>query len=98
MRKAAIAKKYRRIAKEAALLQGIEEPWQKATIQATFFHKQKRGRDDINHMAMLKPAYDGIVDSGLLADDNSECLTTLPAVFKIDKEHPRVELIIERVL
>ena len=97
MRKASIAKKYRRLAKEAAKEEGIEETWQKATIQATFYHKQKRNRDDINHMAMLKSAYDGIVDSGLLEDDSSEHLTTLPATFKIDKKFPRVELLIERV-
>jgi hypothetical protein len=46
---------------------------------------------------MLKPAYDGIVDSGLLIDDDSEHLTTLPASFEID-EVSRVELFITKVL
>lgn len=97
MGKASAAKKYRRIAKEAAEREGITTgPWKKATIQATFFHKQKRRRDDVNHLAMLKPAYDGIVDSGLLEDDDAEHLTTLPASFEQDSE-PRVELIIKRV-
>jgi hypothetical protein len=97
MRKAAVAKSYREKAKVIAKAEGIEDTWQKATIEATFFHKQKRSRDDINHMAMLKPAYDGIVDSGLLEDDSSDHLTTLPAKFEIDKKFPRVELLIERI-
>ena len=71
-------------------------PWERATAQATFFHKVDRGRDDVNFLAALKPAYDGIVDSGLLEDDSHKHLTTLPAAFKIDKKSPRVELRIER--
>jgi hypothetical protein len=47
-------------------------------------------------MAMLKPAYDGIVDSGLLMDDDSDHLTTMPAKFFIDKKQSRVELRIVR--
>jgi len=56
----------------------------KATIKATFYHKQRRNRDDINHMAMLKPAYDGIVDSGIIKDDCSDNLTTLPGVNELE--------------
>ncbi len=92
------SKKYKRLAREQAEAQGIETgPWKKATVQATFVHKQKRRRDDVNHLAMLKSAYDGVVDSGLLLDDDSEHLTTLPALFEIDKES-RVELKFERIL
>ncbi len=98
MRKAVASKRYREAAKTAALSCGIESgPWRKATIQATFYHKCKRRRDDINHLAMLKPAYDGIVDSGLLFNDDSDHLTTLPAEFKVDRELSRVELRIVRV-
>ncbi len=97
MKKAAAAKRYRRLAREAASAQCVESgPWERATIQAAFYHKQKRRRDDVNHLAMLKPAYDGLVDSGLLEDDDSEHLTSLPATFAIDTECPRVELTVER--
>lgn len=93
MRKAVAAKRYRETARIATLANGIETgPWMKATIEATFYHKQKRRRDDINHLQMLKNAYDGIVESGLLFDDDSEHLTTLPAKFLIDKKQGRVEL------
>ena len=67
MRKASAAKGYRRRARrEAEQQQVVSGPWPKATVQAAFFHKQKRRRDDVNHLAMLKPAYDGLVDAGLL--------------------------------
>jgi hypothetical protein len=97
MARYAASKKYRRMAREAAEAERIESgPWEKATVQATFFHVQKRRRDDVNHLAMLKSAYDGIVEAGLLADDDSEHLMTLPAAFKINHVS-RVELRFERV-
>lgn len=97
MRKAAAAKRCRRLAREAAAALGVESgPWLRATVRATFYHAQARRRDDVNHLAMLKPAYDGIVDAGLLADDDSEHLTTLPARFLLDRQCPRVELLVTR--
>jgi hypothetical protein len=50
-----------------------------------------------HHLSMLKPAYDGIVKTGLLVDDVSRHLTTLPARFGIDKKASRVELRLERL-
>jgi hypothetical protein len=91
--RAAAAKKYKRLAREATEAVGIETgPWERATVQATFFHQKERRRDDVNHLAMLKPAYDGIVEAGLLVDDDSTHLTTLPARFKVDRKWERVEL------
>ena len=94
---AAAAKRYRRLACEATKAEDIAGPWERATVAATFFHKTDRRRDDVNHLGMLKPAYDGIVEAGLLVDDDSEHLTTLPAQFRIDRENPRVELRLARV-
>ncbi len=97
MKKAAAAKKYRRLAREAAEAEGIESgPWERASVRAAFLHATKRRRDDVNHLAMLKPAYDGIVDAGLLLDDDSEHLITLPPTFGIDRDCPRVELTLTR--
>jgi len=95
--RAAAAKQYKLLAKEATQAEGIESgPWQRATVQATFCHRVGRRRDDVNHLAMLKPAYDGVVEAGLLVDDDSEHLTTLPAKFAIDRTYPRIELLFER--
>ena len=95
--RAAAAKKYKRITSEIADAQQIDGAWQQATVRADFYHKQKRRRDDVNHLAMLKPAYDGLVESGVLADDDSRHLTTLPATFGVDRENPRVELHLTRL-
>jgi hypothetical protein len=75
----------------------IDGTWEKATVKAHFFHKTDRRRDDVNSLAMLKPAYDGVVDSGLIRDDDSRHLTTLGASYSVDKVNPRVELLFERV-
>lgn len=90
------SKKYRTMAKVMTLATGVSG-WQKATVQAAFFHKINRRRDDINAMQMMKSAYDGIVDAGLIPDDDHTHLTTLPATFGIDKVNPRVELKFRRV-
>ncbi len=98
MKKAAASKKYRKLAKEETLDQCVQTgPWQKATVKAVFFHKQKRRRDDVNHLAMLKPAYDGVVDAELLVDDDAGHLTTLPCEFCTDSELSRVELTVTRL-
>lgn len=98
MKKAGATKGYRAKARRAAEELGVESgPWQRATVAATFYHRDKRARDDVNSLAMLKPAYDGLVDAGLLVDDSARHLTTLPATFAVDRQHPRVELRIERL-
>ena len=94
---AAATKRYKRLAREATAGQGIETgPWLRATVAALFVHKAERRRDDVNHMAMLKPAYDGVVEAGLLVDDDSKHLTTLPASFAVERE-ARVELTFVRI-
>jgi len=67
-------------------------PLKAITVQPIFYCKVKRRRDKDNALASLKSAFDGLVDAGLLVDD--EQLTPLPVMFRIDRESPRVELII----
>ncbi len=96
--KAQATKGYRRTAYVLALAAGVESgPWELATVRAAFFFKADRRRDDVNFLAALKPAYDGLVDAGLLEDDDWKHLRTQPCSMAIDKERPRVELRIERV-
>ena len=52
-----------------------------------------RRRDDVNALAMLKAAYDGVILAGLLPDDDRSHLRTEGAEFFLDKKCPRVELI-----
>lgn len=96
--KANAARKHRKEAKQAVEKEGIETgAWEYATMQAVFYHKQKRRRDGANHNNMLKAAQDGVVDAGLLVDDDADHCDMLPPRFAIDQKHPRVELTITRV-
>ena len=69
-------------------------PWKSATVQATFVHRTRRTRDPLNAYASLKGLIDGVVDAGLLADDDQ--LQPLPAVFEVGPD-PRVILVFEKV-
>ena len=45
------------------------------TATVTFNMPDRRRRDLDNLLAAMKPAWDGLVDAGLLADDNADQLT-----------------------
>jgi len=97
MMKATAAKKYRRLAMEAVLAafpEGDTElyPWGVAGVKATFFYSNHRKRDQDNAIASLKAAYDGIVDSGLVEDDDYEHMKRESPAFLLDKNNPCVIL------
>jgi crossover junction endodeoxyribonuclease RusA len=71
--------------------------WEKASVTPVFYFPNERRRDEDNAIASLKAAYDGIVDAGLLPDDDHKHMQRERPEFKIDKRHPRVELTIERL-
>ncbi len=96
--KAGAIKKYRRLTREAVEAEQIDTaPWNKVIITSTFYFAQNRHRDSRNALGSLKSAYDGIVDSGLIPDDDHKHVQEGSPVFEIDKKHPRVELTIERL-
>jgi Holliday junction resolvase RusA-like endonuclease len=96
--KAAAAKKCRRLAKEAIEAEEVQTlPWEYVIVHANFYHSTKRRRDEDNYQGMLKAAYDGLVDAGLVADDDSKHMSKQPPRFLLDKDYPRVELFIERL-
>lgn len=63
--------------------------WIAAHFEATFHLPDKRKRDPGNLQASLKAAIDGIVDSGMLADDDQ--LTIHPTKKQVSA-HSRVEM------
>lgn len=96
--KAAATKKYRRRAKEAIEAERIDTmPWKKVELEATFCHKTGRRRDDDNAMGSLKSACDGIVDAGLVQDDDWKHMKRMPPIFKKSLMFPRVEILITQV-
>jgi len=95
--KAAAAKRYRRLAREAVEAEQVESmPWGRVSVQATFLHPTRRRRDQDNAMASLKAAYDGIVDSGLVVDDDYTHMKRASPTFAFDRKHPCVILTITR--
>jgi len=95
--RAAAARKYKQRAIEATIDLDIAPPWTCCTVKAFFYHKTDRRRDDVNHLSMLKAAYDGCVLGGLVEDDDSRHLTSLPCEFHKDTKNPRVELLFTRI-
>jgi len=97
--KAAAIKRYREFAKKAIEEARIKSaPWAKILVKAIFYFSCNRKRDQDNAMSSLKSAYDGIVDSGLVADDDYKHMLRDTPEFLIDKFHPRVELEITRII
>lgn len=95
--KASATKRYRRITREAIEAECIETmPWPSVAVHAVFYFATNRRRDQDNAMGSLKAAYDGIVDSGLVPDDDYTHMKRGAPEFRIDKGSPRVELTISR--
>jgi len=64
-------------------------------ISATLYHSTKRKRDLDNFEATLKKVtQDSLVRIGLIPDDTPEHVSWGEIVFGIDKDSPRIELVI----
>ena len=61
------------------------------TAQVTFVC-DKRRRDPDNHMAMLKPLWDALVEMGVLEDDSHDKLKILDPKWELGKKKVIVEL------
>lgn len=98
MMKAQATKRYRRLAKERVEAEQISSgPWELARVTATFFFKNNRRRDPDNAMGAIKAVYDGIVDAGLVVDDDAKHMKRGEPEFDVDPEHPRVVLTIAKL-
>jgi hypothetical protein len=99
-RKAKAVAKARELARLECMVwrvSGQSGDYDSATIRATFYWASRRRRDQANAVAMLKPYIDGIVDAGVITDDDSEHLTgPICMPFGYDAARPRVVLEIER--
>ena len=77
----------------AAYRYSLYDPFREVKIQASFYRRRNVPMDGDNALAMLKPAFDGLQDAGIIANDRQ--ITHLPVLFFKDAESPRVELRIE---
>lgn len=80
----------------SAIEDEIDAPWSAAKMRIKWFHPTNRHRDKDNIIASLKSTIDGIVDGGLLHDDNEVSL--LPVERFTDRGNPRVEITVYKDL
>ena len=101
MAKAQAIKSYRQNAWLATLASIAERSEfhqiQAAQVTLVFYLPDKRRRDIGNLEASMKPAYDGLVDAGLIVDDDYLHLEHAQSTIEIDKGNPRVEITVTRV-
>jgi Holliday junction resolvase RusA-like endonuclease len=60
-------------------------PLKKVKADVTFVFREKRRRDLDNWIGRLKGFWDGIVQAGIIEDDNIEVVTSISVKFEIDK-------------
>ncbi|MBA7641339.1 hypothetical protein ES703_49016 [subsurface metagenome] len=65
----------------------------RARLNLTFVFPQSRRRDEDNLIARFKPGLDGIVDSGLVVDDDAEHLEIVGVGIQADKERAPLTII-----
>ncbi len=96
--KASAVERHRKLAKEAIEDAEIESmPWGCVLVDVEIFYSTKRTRDEDNSMGSLKSYYDGIVDSGLVADDDKINMTRTMPKLLFDMKSPRVEITLTRI-
>lgn len=72
------------------------EPWELSRISMQFWFKDKRRRDLLNAVAAMKSAIDGIVDAGLMVDDDWQHMRVGELVAGVDRCDPRVQIQVDR--
>jgi hypothetical protein len=64
-----------------------------AKVTARFFFRTRRRRDRDNLLASLKPAFGGIADARVVANDSG--MIHMPVEQYVDRTDPRVEIVVE---
>lgn len=67
-------------------------PVEKVSIKYIFYEKNKRrDKDNVSSFAK-KVINDALQETGILKNDNWECIELMTENFKVDKENPRIEV------
>ena len=91
--KARATKRYREVAYLTALASRPKRPMRVAKVTSRFFFPTRRRRDRDNLLASLKPAFDGLADASVVADDSG--MIHMPVEQHMDRDDPRVEIVVE---
>lgn len=78
----------------AVLEQGRQKPLDRATVTVTFVAGDRRRRDLGNCIASAKAYLDGLVDAGVIIDDNSRVITEVypPIVYEKGRKLTIIEV------
>lgn len=74
--------------------QATSQQWKRAWILYRFYFRDLRHRDEANAIHSQKPAIDGIIDAGLLPNDSWHHLNIAGVESHLDRQNPRVELLL----
>jgi len=80
-------------ARNRGFRKGMSFPLTRAVLNLTFVFPEQRRRDRDNLLARFKPGLDGIVDSGLLLDDDAEHLEIGKVDILVDPERAPLTII-----
>ena len=93
-----VKQKYKEFSKWMASYYGIANlQMEKIRIDYKFYFGDRRRRDMDNMMITPKFINDGLVDAGVMIDDDGKHLHIGFEPFKYDKEHPRIEMEIREI-
>lgn len=80
-------------ARNKTLMEGMSFPFIKARLNLTFVFPEQRRRDRDNLLACFKPGLDGIVNAGLVIDDDAEHLLISNLSILVDPERAPLTVI-----
>lgn len=91
------AKQVREVRQAAASLTLAAQvpPLQHISVELHYRPRDKRRRDPLNLVAMLKPIEDGIVDAGIIPDDTPEYLTPVMPMIDMPNKDAAIYFIIK---
>lgn len=73
------------------------EPWNHSRLFLRFFKPNNRILDHQNMLQRMKGTVDGVVDAGVIKDDNDKHLEVFNIMSAVDKKNPRIELVFQRL-
>lgn len=77
---------------EWCILSSKIKPKEKVSIVYKFYEENKRrDKDNVSSFAK-KVINDALQETGILKNDNWECIELMTERFKVDKENPRIEV------
>lgn len=88
-----VKKKWTETVATEAVVQRMQKVKNPVWVETTFYRKNKRGDPD-NIRIAVKYILDGLVLIGVLPDDNQQWVRGFTDAFHIDKDDPRIEVIL----